>query len=209
MKLAVVGAGNVGQAITRAGLRAGHDVVLTASTPDSAEAVANQLGVSWAASNADGVRDADVVVLAVPYDAVAVVAGEIADVVAGKPVVDATNPLRPDGSGLAVTDRSGAEVLQDAVPQASVVKAFNTVFAANQAEAVVDGAQLDGFYAGDDDAAKKTVAELLSSVGYRPVDVGALAAAMALEQMAFLNISLNARNGWSWRSGWRLVGPVS
>ncbi|MGH3757739.1 NADPH-dependent F420 reductase [Actinophytocola sp.] len=209
MKLAVIGAGNVGQAIALASTRAGHDVVITARTQDTAKTVADRLHVSWAASNGDGVRDADAVVIAVPYDSVAGVAREIAEGVAGKPVIDATNPLLPDGSGLAVTDRSGAEVLQDAVPEAFVVKAFNTVFAGNQAEPVVDDAQLDGFYAGSNDTAKTIVAEFLSSVGYRPVDVGDLPAARALEQMAFLNISMNIRNGWPWRSGWKLVGPIS
>jgi len=209
MKLTVIGAGNVGQAIARAGMRAGHEVVITASTAGSAEAVANDLGVSSAGSNVEGVRDADMVVIAVPYDTAAEVAREIADGVAGKPVIDATNPLSSDGSGLAVTERSGAEVLQEAAPKAFVVKAFNTVFAGNQAEPVVDDVQLDGFYAGDSEDAKATVARFLSSVGYRPVDAGPLQAARALEQMAFLNISLNARNGWPWRSGWKLMGPTS
>jgi len=129
-------------------------------------------------------------------------------VAAGKVIVDATNPLKADSSGLAVTDRSGAELLQDRLPGASVVKAFNTVFASNQAEPVVDGVALDGFVAGDDAAAKARVADLLTAIGYRPVDAGGLAAARALEHMAFLNISLNANNNWSWRSGWKLVGPT-
>jgi predicted dinucleotide-binding enzyme len=147
-------------------------------------------------------------VLAVPYDAVADVAAGIAGQVRGKVVVDATNPIAADFSGLAVSSRSGAEEVQDLFDGAPVVKAFNTVFAANQAQGVVDGTQLDGFYAGDDQQAKQTVAELLASYGFRPVDAGSLKAAQALEHMAFLNISLNAANGWSWQSGWKLVGPL-
>jgi predicted dinucleotide-binding enzyme len=73
---------------------------------------------------------------------------------------------------------------------------------------VVDGIPLDGFYAGDDPAAKAAVADLVAAMGLRPIDVGALRAARSLEHMAFLNISLNARNGLSWSSGWKLLGDV-
>ena len=98
--------------------------------------------------------------------------------------------------------------MQERLPSASVVKAFNTVFASNHGQPVVEGVQLDGFIAGDDQAAKNTVADLLAAIGFRPVDVGGLASALALEHMAFLNISLNARNNLPFRSGWKLVGPT-
>jgi predicted dinucleotide-binding enzyme len=118
-----------------------------------------------------------------------------------------TNPLKPDLSGLVTEGTSAAEMLQRRLSRARVVKAFNTVLAANQANPTVDGTQLDGFAAGDDEA-KKTVLELLATIGYRPIDAGPLSAARHLEAMAFLNIALNAANGWAWQSGWKLVGPV-
>ena len=208
MKIAVIGAGAVGSAVARAVTAAGHSAVITASDHNQARGVAAKVGGSAAASNAEAAREAELVVLAVPFPTVDQVAREIADAVRGKVVVDATNPLKGDYSGLAVTDRSGAEQVQDKLPGASVVKAFNTVFARNQAEPEVDGVQLDGFIAGDDATAKNTVSDLLSSIGYRPIDVGDLSSALALEHMAFLNISLNARNDLPWRSGWKLVGPV-
>jgi predicted dinucleotide-binding enzyme len=194
MRIAVLGAGNVGSAVARAAAKAGHQVVLTARSADKARAVAAEVGGTAAESNQQAVADADMVVLAVPYGAVHEIAGEIAPAVRGKVVVDATNPMRPDLSGLAVGERSGAEEIQRELPDTAVVKALNTVFAANQASPSVDGTGLDGFYAGDDEQAKQKVA--------RP-----LAAALPLEHMAFLNISLNARNNWPWRSGWKLVGP--
>jgi NADPH-dependent F420 reductase len=208
MKIAIIGAGNVGSALARATSEAGHSVVVSAVDPEHAKTAANQAGGVVATSNAEAAQDADLVVLAIPYGAVDRVVKEITRVAAGKIVIDATNPLKPDGSGLAVTDRSGAELVQDRLPTASVIKAFNTVFASNQAEPAVDGVPLDGYFAGDDPDAKNTVADLLTAIGYRPIDVGGLAAARALEHMAFLNISLNARNGWQWRSGWKLVGPT-
>ena len=67
---------------------------------------------------------------------------------------------------------------------------------------------LDGLYAGNDDNAKRTVADWLSAIGYRPTDAGDLSAARDLEHMAFINISLNAGNHWSWQTGWKLVGPT-
>jgi hypothetical protein len=73
---------------------------------------------------------------------------------------------------------------------------------------VIDGIALDGFYAGDDAAAKSVVATMLAEMGFRPIDTGELLTARVLELMAFLNISLNARNGWPWQSGWKLVGPT-
>jgi NADPH-dependent F420 reductase len=207
MRIAILGAGNVGGAVARAAARAGHQVVLSAPSADKAQAVAAEVGGAAAGSNQQAVADADMVVLAVPYGAVDQIAGEIAPAVRGKVVVDATNPMREDLSGLAVGERSGAEEIQRKLPDAAVVKAFNTVFAANQASASVAGTGLDGFYAGDDEQAKQQVARLLAGMGYRPVDVGPLRAALPLEHMAFLNISMNARNNWPWQSGWKLVGP--
>ena len=97
-----------------------------------------------------------------------------------------------------------------AIGKAAVVKAFNTVFASNQADPIVNGIQLDGFVAADAAAAKTAALELVASIGLRPIDAGPLARAQQLEQMAFLNMALNAANGWGWRSGWRLAGaPMS
>jgi len=208
MQLAIIGAGNVGTAVARAAKEAGHDVTLAAAHPEQAKRVAEELGTGSATGAREAAQDAEVIVLAVPFTAAAEVADEIHDQVAGKTVIDATNPLNEDASGLAVTDRSGAEEIQAQLDGAHVVKAFNTVFAANQSDAEAGGEQLDGFYAGDDEGAKKRVAELLAAIGFRPIDAGPLTAARALEQIAFLNISLNARNGWPWQSGWKLVGPT-
>lgn len=208
MKFAVIGSGNVGSAIARAAARTGHDVVVAVAR-DDLHGVGEALGVDTTRSNTDAVGGADAVVLAVPFTAVESIASEIGDQVAGKVVIDVTNPVREDYSGLVTEGTSGAEIVQGHLPQARVVKAFNTALAANQDVGEVDGVQLDGFVAGDDADAKTQVAGFLEQIGFRPIDVGALAMARYLEAMAFLNISLNANNGWSWRSGWKLVGPTS
>jgi 8-hydroxy-5-deazaflavin:NADPH oxidoreductase len=123
-------------------------------------------------------------------------------------VVDATNPLYETFRDLTTSGRSAAEALQAAAPNATVGQAFNTIFAARHSAPSEDGAPIDAFYAGDDEAGKQAVAGLLESLGYRPIDAGGLRMARSLEEMAFLNISLNARNSWPWQSAWRLVGPT-
>ena len=201
MKVAIIGAGNVGKALATSITRAGHEVTLSASSPASAREAAAEVGAQPAATNTDAVKDAEVVILAVPFvGAGPEVAAEIRDAVDGKTIVDVTNPLKADYSGLA-TDTSAAEEFQTLLPEASVVKAFNTIFASNQANPSSD---IDGFVAGDDDKAKQRVISLVQSIGFAPVDVGPLRAARHLEGMAFINIGLNAANGWSWTSAWRL-----
>lgn len=210
MKITIIGSGNVGSAIARASKRAGHEVTVSDPSSQSLAALGGELGVETSTSNAAAVRDADAVVLAVPFGAVSSVAADIADDVRDSIVIDVTNPLTDDLSGLATRGGpSGAELLQEKLPGAKVVKAFNTVFAGNQDKGEIDDVQLDGFVAGDDADAKKQVLYLLEEVGFRPIDAGALSAARYLEAMAFLNISLNAANGWAWRTGWKLVGPTS
>lgn len=205
MKVAIIGSGNVGRALGASLTRAGHDVTFTAHDPEHAQDAARKIGATAATDNAAAVRDADVAILAVPY-AVArdEVAPEIADAARGHVVVDATNPLTPDFSGLAVEGTSAAEQFQQQLPGASVVKAFNTVFAAVQADPGAADGPVDGYVAGDDLAAKQRVLELVASIGLEPLDVGPLAAARHLEGMALVNIGLNAANGWGWNTIWRL-----
>ena len=150
---------------------------------------------------------ADLVVLAVPYSAVDAVLADLGSALDGKIVVDATNPIKPDYSGLATEGTSGAEGLQARVPNARVVKAFNTAFAARLAEPSVGGLRADGFVAADDDEAKATVLGLVEAIGFNPIDAGELAKARELEALAWLNISLQTRHGWSWQAGWKLIGP--
>ena len=202
MKVAIIGAGNAGKALGTSLTRAGHDVVISASSRDSAREAASAVGAGAAAGNAEAVRGAEIVVLAVPYvGAGEEVASEIADAAAGHVVIDATNPIKPDYSGLAVEGTSAAEEFQRRLPDAKVVKAFNTILAANQAN---PSPEIDGFVAGDDADAKQQVIGLVESMGFTPVDVGPLANARHLEGMAWVNIGLNAANGWSWSSAWRL-----
>jgi NADPH-dependent F420 reductase len=207
MKIAIVGTGNVGKALGGSLARAGQAVTLAARDPGHAEAAAAELGVVAAATPQDAARDADVIVIAVPYTAVDDVAVELGGAASGKVVIDATNPLRPDYSGLSTTGgASGAEHVAELLPGARVVKAFNTLFAAAQADPTTHGLTLDALYATDDDGAAAVVSELATAIGFRPVRVGPLAAARELEAAAWLNIRLQMLSGGDWRSAFVLVG---
>lgn len=211
MDIAIIGAGNVGLALATSFVRAGHSVAVASRDPEDANNVAHATGVRVAESNAEAVASAAIVVLATPFASSSEIAAEIRDVVRGKTVVDATNRMSFGADGPAIdTTTSNAEELATLLPDAHVVKAFNTLFASHQSDPIADGVQLDGYVAGDDAAAKALVLELVASIGLEPVDVGPLARARQLEGMAFLNITLNIANGGSWQSGWKLVGaPAS
>ena len=135
MNIAIIGAGNVGTALATSMTNAGHQVVISAADPEHARAAAQKSGARAAVDNASAARDADVIVLAVPFVAAGeAVAADIAPVVEGKVVIDATNPLTVDYQGLATGTISGAETFQQQLPKAKVVKAFNSLFASHLAQ---------------------------------------------------------------------------
>ena len=153
-----------------------------------------------------GTITGDVVVLAVPYPALATIVEQYADQLGGKVVVDITNPLDfstfdaltvPAGS-------SAAAELQAKLPSSHVLKAFNTNFAATLATGAVGSAPTTVLIAGDDDSAKHAVADLVRGAGLRAADAGSLKRARELEALAFLQMTLAAAGTTSWTSGFAL-----
>jgi NADPH-dependent F420 reductase len=208
MRVAIIGSGNVGKALGGSFTKAGHEVTLTATTPESAKAAADQTGAQGADSNQAAVDTAELVLLAVPYPALDGLLDELGAHLDGKVVVDTTNRMDPSDFSATLDGTSAAEQIKAKVPGARVVKAFNTLFASRQADPVVDGVALDALVAGDDEDAKRQVLELAESIGFRPIDAGPLAMARALEALALLNITLQIRNNWPWQAGFKLVGPT-
>ena len=208
MEIAIIGAGNVGKALAKASVELGHGVTITAAHIENAQAAADEVGARSAKSNAEAVENADVVILAVPVGAVDEVLRETGESLSGKVVVDTTNRVDMSDFAAKLDGTSAAEDIQAKAPGARVVKALNTAFAAHMADPKVDGTEIDGFIAGDDQEAKNTVAELLRGIGFRPIDAGSLAMARALEALGTLNIALNAQHGWSWQTEWKLLGPL-
>jgi NADPH-dependent F420 reductase len=207
MDIAIIGSGNVGSGLASAFSRAGHNVAITSTETDVAQEVAEEVGGRAFETNAEAAQGADVIVLAVPYAGVGSILDDLGEAVDGKIIIDVTNRISREDPASVLDGSSNAEQIQAAAPTSRVVKAFNTVFAARQVDPEIDGIHLDGYVASDDDDAKETVLELVSSLGFRPIDVGGLAMARALEAMGALNISLQIRNGWSWQMGWKLLGP--
>jgi hypothetical protein len=210
MKIAIIGTGNVGRALGGSITRAGHDVTLAGLDDAKARRVASELGASAGRTPAQAAADADVVILAVPFTALQDVATALGDQAAGKVVIDATNPLKPDYSGLATDGGpSAAEQLATLLPGAHVAKAFNTLFGSLQAEPDALRTTVDALFATDGEEARKKVAELIDSIGLRPVDAGPLEAARQMESLAWLNMRIQMRYGGDWRSTFVLLGaPV-
>jgi predicted dinucleotide-binding enzyme len=205
--IAVIGTGNVGGALGAAAVKAGYDVVFAGQDAAKAREVATAAGATAAATPREAAAVAEIIVLAVPYTAFATVAAQIAPVADDKIVIDPSNPLKPDYSGLALSDSSGAEELARLLPRSKVVKAFNTLFAGNTAHPDALGFQLDSLFATDDDAAKDAVCGLSSSIGFRPIHVGPLTASRELEAMAWLNIRLQMVSNGNWNTAFALVSP--
>jgi predicted dinucleotide-binding enzyme len=182
-------------------------VVITATTREKAERVAQETGARAGGSNREAAEASEVVILAVPADAIDEVVEEVEGALDGKVVVDPTNRVDPNDPGSVLDGTSVAERIKARVPGAHVAKAFNTILGAHMTDPTVDGEQVDAFVAGDDGARPKVI-ELAEAVGFRPLDVGPLPVARVLEGMALINISLNMLNGWSWQTEWKLIGPT-
>jgi NADPH-dependent F420 reductase len=206
VNVAIIGTGNVGGALGKSLSRAGHDVTFYSRDEQKRAEVATSNGASSADSATAAVENADVIIIAVPYAAAADVAREIAPVAEGKVVIDTTNPLKPDYTGVETkSGESAAEEIAHELTDAHVVKAFNTVFSGVQADASAKDVQPDALFAADDDEARATVAALAQSIGFRPVWVGPLSAARELEALAWLNIRLQLINGGAWNTAIKLV----
>ncbi len=190
MKITVIGAGNMGSAFVKQLQGAGHTVKITSRDAAKASALAAKFAGVRAVPAQGAADDADAVVLAAGYgDAVAAL-GSLGNL-AGKVVIDITNPLTADYMGLTVGHTtSAAEEIAKAVPQALVVKAFNTLFASvlDEGAAFSPSAKVSVFVAGDSDAAKQTVKQLATSLGFEAVDAGGLKNARYLEPLAGLNV---------------------
>ena len=189
-KIGIIGDGNVGSALARGMKRVGHDVRAVGKDKTAVRETAG-----WA----------DIVVLAVPFGAIGQVVNEVGDALAGKTVVDVTNALNPDMSLAVGFTTSGAEELQRKVPDAKVVKAFNTVFAQHMSTGRLGNQSLTALVAADDSAAKASVLELAREIGYDAVDAGPLRNARLLEPLAQLNIQLGYMLKMGTQIGFKLL----
>jgi NADPH-dependent F420 reductase len=196
MQVTIIGAGNMGRGIGHALVRGGHSVTVVDRDPEEAARLAEELrgaaqgGATVEAEEPDlDLRD-DVVILAVYYPGTLEIARDLGEGLAGKVVVDISNPVNQTFDGLATEPgTAAAEELAKAAPaDARVVKAFNTTFSGTLVEGEVAGQPLDVFIAGDDEGAKETVAQLARDGGLRAIDVGPLERAGHLESLGFVHM---------------------
>lgn len=188
--ISIIGSGNMATAIGTRAVQHGHTVELLSRNAAKAQALADQIG-DGATVGTFGARPAgDIVVVAVLYDGVVDAVAGYGDALAGKILVDISNPFDADTTGL-VTPTSAAQEIADVAPEgAHVVKALNTIFG----HVLAKGTPLDAFIAGDSAEAKATVAAFLDSLELRTLDAGGLPAAAILESAGLLLMGL-ARNG--------------
>lgn len=197
MGIAIIGTGKMGGGLARLYASKGVKVAIGSRDPAEAAKLAKEIG-----SGAEGggiaaaTKLADVVILAVPYPAAAEAIRE-AGGFAGKILIDISNPITPDFKALTVGHTtSAAEEIQQAAPQARVVKAFNTIFAQLLPTEARKGRAVQVFVAGDDEAAKKVVSELVTKGDFEPVESGALSNSRYLEPVGEINIHFGFFLGW-------------
>ena len=209
MKLAVIGSGKIGKSIGTWASRLGYEVIFSAKNTEHAKDAALAAGNNAKfAETKEAVKQAELVLLAVPYRASKEVLTNLGSLLNGKVLIDATNPLNADYSGLAVGfTTSAAEEIAKLAPGAKVVKAFNTIFASVYASQnpQIKGNKISVFYASDDEDAKKKVADLINGMGFDAVDAGPLKAARNIEPMAMLNIGLGYNMGHGTSIGFSFI----
>lgn len=198
MKIGIIGSGNVGGALGSRWARLGHEVIFGSRDPQGIEMQqfsAKTSGKTRAATLADTARDGDVLLLSTPWPATQQVIAGLGDL-NGKILIDATNPLLPDLSGLTLgTTTSAGEQVAGWARGAKVVKAFNTVGANIMENPTFEGHRPVMFYCGDDSQSKQVVSKLISELVFEPVDAGPLTQARLLEPFALLWISLAFAQG--------------
>jgi 8-hydroxy-5-deazaflavin:NADPH oxidoreductase len=211
MNVTIIGSGNMARGIGNRLVAGGNSVRILDRDKEKADALAGELRAQDGAeattgSLGDQIED-DVVVLAVPYDAVESIAEQYGSGLTGKVVVDITNPVDWESFDRLVTpsDSSAAEEIDRLIPEAAVVKAFNTTFAGTLVGGEVGGQPLDVFVASDDPDAKKKVAGLIEAGGLRPVDAGPLRRARQLESLGFLHMTLQQPLGTGFGSAVKVV----
>jgi len=203
MRIAIIGTGNVGTALARGLKGKGHDITIGARDMAAARpvALAQDTGAALAHPS-DAARQSDIVILALPWAAAKEAIASLGDL-AGKIVIDCMNPLGMVDGALGLTighTTSGGETVQNWLPKAHVVKTLNQV----GAEIMADNARLPHrpamFMAGNDEAAKTTVASVLKELGLDALDAGTITQARILEPfaMVWINQAILRGKGRGW-----------
>ena len=212
--VAIIGAtGKMGSAIAKALAKGPYRLLLFSHNAEKLEQLKVEIQTTTPLADLDGVGcpadaswEADVIIPAVPYVNEKEVAEQIKAVATQKVVVSLANPLNETYDGLLTSPTtSAAEELQKLLPSSKVIKAFNTTYAADFSQPVINGQQVDGFIAGNDEDALQVVKGLVETAGFNPVIAGDLTVSRTLEAMQLLLIQLTIRNGYNWQAGFKIL----
>lgn len=208
MNIGIIGAGNVGGTLGRRWAAKGHKVVFASRTPDSDKIralIAEAGPLATAATAAAAASASDVLVLSTPWEAARQALQDCGDL-AGKILIDATNPILPGLAGLSVgTASSAGEQVAAWAPGAKVVKALNSVGYNIMADPKFEAGRAVMFYCGDDWEAKSAVRGLLEELGFEAIDAGPLKQARLLEPFAMLWITLAYAQGFGREIGFAFL----
>lgn len=212
--IAIIGAGgNMGSAIAKSIAGGNYRLLLFDRNPEQLGSLHEEILQDHPGADVELMNcphesswEADIIILAVPHGAEKELADKIRDVATQKIVISIANPIDEDFSELITDpDTSAAEELQQWLPHSNVVKAFNTTFAADFKQPVIDGKQVDTFIAGDDEKAIQTVTEMVEIAGFNPIIAGDLLVSGTLERMQLLLMQLTIKNEYNWLAGWKIL----
>jgi 8-hydroxy-5-deazaflavin:NADPH oxidoreductase len=204
MDVTIIGTGNMARGIGSRVIAGGHGLTVVGKDAKRAEAVVSDIG-GGTATTGDPI-EGDVVVLAVYYPDARSIIEQHGDQLAGKVVVDITNPVNETFDDLVVpADSSATAELAALAPDARFVKAFNTTFATTLREGEVSGQKLDVLIAGDDEQAKGSVADVARDGGLNPIDAGPQKRARELEALGLLHMGLQGTLGTGFSSAVKIV----
>jgi predicted dinucleotide-binding enzyme len=209
MQIGIIGSGRVGRALGAWFAKAGfHPLFASRNQMHAMEAAQLAGHDAKPATIVELVRESDVILLTLPFGEIGNALATAREQLAGKTLVDVTNPISPDHRSLTIGHiYSGAEEIARQFPAARVVKAFNAVFAEVYAgqNPQIDGRTITIFFAGDNPHAKASVRELITGLGFDAVDAGPLANSRYLEPLSLLNIHLGRVLGFGTQIGFSLL----
>jgi 8-hydroxy-5-deazaflavin:NADPH oxidoreductase len=213
--IAIVGAtGNMGSAIAKSLATKGkYRLLLMANNHERLVELKSQLEMAGSEADIFAIScareaswEADIIIVATPYEAEREVAEKIREVATGKIVISISNPLNSTYNDLVTSpDTSAAEELQKLLPNSKVVKTFNTTFAADFISPIIDGKTADAFIAGNNGDAVDTVSQVVKTAGFNPIVAGDLTISRTLERMQLLLIQLNMKHKYNWLAGWKIL----
>ena len=212
--IAIIGAtGSMGSAIAKSLAKGNYRLLLFSTDTDKLNALVEEIKKTNLYADIDCIGcpfdaswEADIIIPAIPFDAEKEIAEKIRQVATGKIVISIANPLNQSFDGLiTAAGTSAAEELQKLLPYSKIVKAFNTTFAGDFSQLLIDGKQADAFIAGNDEEAVHTVEEMVRTAGFNPIAAGKLSVSRILENMQLLLIQLNTKYNYNWIAGWKIL----